>query len=510
MNSIWLSLLWKEWCEFRWKLAALAASFVVGQAILMGAFMRGSLHDLIAGLVVSMIFCLLVYAVLAGAFVGMSVAAGENSRRTMRFTQALPIPMWQAALIRLLIGLVTVVIPTVCVVSLIWVFTSYVWNDQVTVNLAVSQQFDELQNPWHIPNFFVSRAVACILGVTSLLLWVSSCGVNRADDVRAGAVAFLVCAVLWGVWIYGIGENVLGLRGLLETLSVALPGGPAFAGDFNYGGGPKDLKFLAAIALVSHAAVLSFFLMRYGRANARSHTGGRQFITDWLRFRGAGRPLRSQGLTIIWKQIHELGPLALLAVAGILAFLACAYVADDGQRWSARNWGDILAGVTLAVAGLVTLIAGIGVMYEDYSRGLSNFWRSRPINLHQWFFLKYLAGILVLVIAFVPLILVAGRLNDWNLTTTSDIAKFVVIYLTLYTGSLAAYALVRQPIYAVVLTIAGIWFTPGVLLFIRPLLPYGEPDEERFMLVLFAFEAIAATLLAWQAVVRDWGWKQHR
>ena len=29
MNSIWLSLLWKEWCEFRWKLAALVGISVV-------------------------------------------------------------------------------------------------------------------------------------------------------------------------------------------------------------------------------------------------------------------------------------------------------------------------------------------------------------------------------------------------------------------------------------------------------------------------------------------------
>jgi hypothetical protein len=505
MQSVWLSLLWKEWCEFRWKLVALTVSFVVGQAILTSIFINDPWPDVATVIVESTQVCLVVYAVLAGAFVGMSVSAGENSNRTMRFTQALPIPMWQAAAVRILVGAFTVVVPILCVMLFVWAFAKYLWGDQL------SEVNNHFHYAWNTSSFFTDRALSAVLGVSSLLLWTSVCGVNRSDEVRAGAIAFLVCAVLWGLWFYGIEENYdWWLGNILEALSVALPGGPAFGGNFRYGSYTGNIPLLASITIISHGLLLVWFVTRYGKSSGRSYSGGKQFITDWFRFRGPAKPFRSQGLAIIWKQVREMGPLAFLAVGGILAFMAFTYVADDPSRWQPHDWSNLLGGLTLVVGGFVTLVSGIGMIYEDYSRGLPNFWRSRPINLHQWFFLKYTTGILVLVVAFVPLVLISAWLGNWRIATKSDVAMFVLIFLTLYAGSLAAYALVRQPIYAVVLTIAGIWFTPGIVLLLMLLFPYWEYNKEQFMFIILALQLLVATFLAWLAVVRDWGWKRHR
>lgn len=510
MNSVWLSLLWKEWCEFRWKLVALTASFVVCQLILISLFGTAE-RDIAAGVVLSMIFCLIVYAVLAGSFVGMTVAAGENSNRTMRFTQALPIPMWQAAMVRVLVGLFTVAVPIIIVVAIIALLTSHVWEDERAFNEVVVSHLGNAPSVWGVQNFFISRAVSAIVLVTSLLLWVSASGVNRSDEVRAGAIGFLVCAVLWIVWFYIMEENVLYLRNVFEMFTVALPGGPAFGGNFHYGGYTENIPLLAAIAIVSHGLVFIWFVTRYGKSTGRAHSGGKQFITDWFRFRGPAKPFRSQSMAIIWKQAREMGPIALLAVGGIMAFMAFAYISEDQTRWTPHDWSELLAGLTLVVGGFVTLVSGIGMIYEDYSRGLPNFWRSRPINLHQWFFLKYFAGILVLVVAFVPLFLVAAKLRDWRLAADRElVAVFALVFLGLYSGSLAAYALVRQPIYAVVLTIA----TPflGWMILVS-LYPHGPPrwlDSFSGVSLLFFIPTVLATILAWQAVVRDWGWKRHR
>jgi hypothetical protein len=509
MNSVWLSLLWKEWCEFRWKLAALTASFVICQLILIALFGDAE-RDVAAGVVLSMMFCLIVYAVLAGSFVGMSVSAGENSNRTMRFTQALPIPMWQTAIVRVLVGLFTVVVPIVVVVAIIALLTLHVWQDPKTFDVVAANYLRNGLNVWGINNFFVGRAVAAIVGVTSLLLWVSASGVNRSDEVRAGAIGFLVCAVLWTIWFYIMEENVLYLRNVFEMSTVVLPGGPASGGNFHYGGYTANIPLLATIAIVSHGFVLTWFATRYGKSTGRVHSGGKQFITDWFRFRGPAKPFRSQGLAIIWKQVREMGPMALLAVGGIMIFMAFAYFSEDRTRWTNHDWSELLAGLTLVVGGFVTLVSGIGMIYEDYSRGLPNFWRSRPINLHQWFFLKYFSGILVLVVAFVPLFLIAGKLTDWNMVKREEVAVFALVFLGFYSGSLAAYALVQQPIYSVVLTIATPFLGWMILVF---LYPHGPPrwlDSVSGLLLLFLVPSILSTILAWQAVVRDWGWKRHR
>jgi hypothetical protein len=483
---------------------ALTASFVVGQAIFASILVNDPWQNVATAIAESTQVCLVVYAVLAGAFVGMSVSAGENSNRTMRFTQALPIPLWQAAIVRIVVGLFTVVVPILCVMFFVWAFITYVWGDQLRkVN-------DFFQHAWITSNFFTDRILSAVLGVGSLLLWTSACGVNRSDEVRAGAIAFLVCAVLWGVSIAAMEKTQdIGLRSVVEAMTVALPGGPAFGGEFNYTGYPKNYPLLGIIAITSHILLLGYFVVQYGRSTGKAYTGGKQFITDWFRFRGPSQPFRSQSMAIMWKQVRELGPLAIMAATGVLTVMAFAYFSEKAER-SNRDWSELLAGLSLVVGGFVTLVSGIGIIYEDYSRGLPNFWRSRPINLHQWFFLKYFAGIIVLVVAFVPLFLIAAKLKDWNLAPRDEVVIFALVFLGMYSGSLAAYALVRQPIYAVILTIVSpyVVMVPMIWIF-----PDGPPSwlnnfSGAFLSILMII--ILVTILAWQAVVRDWGWKPHR
>jgi hypothetical protein len=504
MNSVWLSLLWKEWCEFRWKLVALTVSFVVGQAIFASILVNDPWQYVATAIAQSTQVCLVVYAVLAGSFVGMSVSAGENSNRTMRFTQALPVPLWQVAIVRFLVGLFTVVVPILCVMLFLWAFITYVWGDQLrNVN-------DFFQHAWITSNFFSDRTLSATLGVSSLLLWVSACGVNRSDEVRAGAIAFLACTVLWGAWIAAMAKiQDVELRTILEATTVGLPGGPAFGGEFSFTDFPRNYPLLGIVAITSHLLLLAWFVICYGKSTGKAYTGGKQFISDWFRFRGPAKPFRSQSMAIIWKQVRELGPLALMAAAGVLAVMTFAYFTEKSMR-ADRDWGELLAGLSLVVGGFVTLVSGIGMIYEDYSRGLPNFWRSRPINLHQWFFLKYFAGILVLAVAFVPLFLVAAKLNDWKLAPRDMVTIYALVFLGMYSGSLATYALVRQPIYAVILTIASPYAAMIPLFLIFPDGPPQWLNNFAGAFISISVIIVLVTVLAWQAVVRDWGLKRHR
>jgi hypothetical protein len=86
----------------------------------------------------------------------------------------------------------------------------------------------------------------------------------------------------------------------------------------------------------------------------------------------------------------------------------------------------------------------------------------------------------------------------------------LVFFAEIYILAAAAYALVRQPLYATVIAMAVFFF--GVVLV--PMTeglwrPHNINSDNLVLLVSFTI-TLAATLLAWQAVVRDWGWKQHR
>lgn len=511
MNSIWLSLLWKEWCEQRWKMAALTASFVLGQALLLTLFLADHPHEIAEPLIMTLGFCLSAYCILAGTFVGMTVAAGENSHKTMRFLQSLPMPMWQAGLIKLLIAVITVSLPILAAIGLVWLFSIIYVGGTHEVVRAVAQAIrltNPTVRPWEISNWFVIQAAAGVLGASSLLLWISAGGVNRSDEVRAGAVGFLAVCASWMFVAYGINftekHDFYGGEQATKLLAVALPGGPAIVG--TNAAMRSDYGFVTQmlVGIMGHAGVLWWFLKQYARTSVLPNVSRGTFISDFFRLKLVHFPMRSGTGAIVWKQFRESGPLALFAVIGILAVIGYIYF-FEGQDLSIADLSGALGVTTLIVAGFVTLAAGIGVLIEDYSPGVNNFWRSRPINPHVWFATKYFSGLLVLLVAFGPLVLLARWLGNWGWGTFQDVSFAIILFLMIYTLSLAAYALVRQPIYAAVLTVAGyLFFGFGFSMY------QNKGWLWAVGLATCLIIQILATLLAWQAVIRDWGWKQHR
>jgi ABC-type transport system involved in multi-copper enzyme maturation permease subunit len=99
MRTVWQSLIWKEWHEHKWKLVSLTA--ILWSIAALGLFdpERGTLVGIHAALVMAI--------VPLAIFIGLGVAAGEQSRGTLTFLQALPVPMWRVAIHKLAAGLAT-------------------------------------------------------------------------------------------------------------------------------------------------------------------------------------------------------------------------------------------------------------------------------------------------------------------------------------------------------------------------------------------------------------------
>jgi hypothetical protein len=452
------------------------------------------------------------YVVIASLFVAMSVAAGESSRRTMRFLQAMPIPMWKAALVKLLIAAVAVIVPIIVVVGMVWLIVSHV-DPTGELQVKASRQLAR-GSGWGIENYYLWQIVTGVLATTSLLIWGAAAGVNRSDEVRAGAIGFLVVAGVW--FLYGAALWIIDI--CIDTvpdgaffLVAALPGGWGFITRDVIIESTSGILAYSTLGILSHAVVLIWFLRQFGRVPLPPKRGvaGEWNFAFW---RIANPPpLRTPLGAIIWKQTREIGPLALIAILGVICITPILQWLNRGE-WEFEVFSQMLMGLTAGVGILVTLVSGVGVLLEDYQPKVNTFWRSRPINPHLWFVTKYLTGMFILAAAFAPLPIAVNWASGWQYGKPDEILVTILAFVAIYTLSLTAYALVRQPIYAVILAMGSLWpiglLDSGIAYELRDWLgrDLAAIAAATFLVIVY----IGVVLLAWQAVVRDWGWKQHR
>ena len=505
MRSVWQSLLWKEWHEHKWKLLGLIA------LVLMLAMMLWPERPVLLPMAVTTTF--FSYSILAGLFLGMHTAAGENGRGTMPFLQTLPVAMRKPAAARLLMSWISVVVPMLVVIGLTYAYLS--WHNFTLASVASKWNWSEFElifNIWGFENWLLGLGLSGVLCVSSLLLWMAAAGVNRSDEIRAAAAGFLTMAGVWlglGLLDYWADKWRLPGQEYGIVLVDAAPGGLATAHRHIESWG-SALPFIIS-ALVGHAGLLAWYLRRFGRKAVRPARtlDGRVKATksDWL-----APPRRSQLTAIIWKQVHETGPLALMAAAAVLVMASLGFWMDRANTFQS-SFTEVLASLTLFVGFLVTVVTGQGVFLEDLKPKVGIFWRSRPINTTQWFFVKFFTGLTVLVVTFGALLLVAlafDKDGQWLLAPDhlgeqiASMAIGALFFLLIYTLSMASYCLGRQPIISVVAAL-GIIFC-GSWAFGTMFDQYYPHWSVGLATLLVA--QIAATVVAWLAVRNNWGW--HR
>ena len=501
LRSVWRSLLWKEWHEHKWKLASLTALVVAVPTII--GFWGVDSYLLMAAMTVTACYCLL-----AGTFVGMSTAGSEAGRGTLPFLQSLPVPMWKPGTVKLLIALATVVLPLFALLVVFCVWWTFAWFGG-TLSLYEPWEL-QVPGPWGIQNRLAGTTLSGVIGVSSLLLWMATAGMNRSDEIRSGAIGFLVVCFVWFVLATGlelaVRRELTSLKYGLEVLCAAAPGGAAFVG--------RDTRPLEHLgwwphlfaALLGHTWLLNLYLRRFGKV-----VPGTSRRTDEASPQRAGGyqhlapPMRSQLTAVAWKQMRETGPLALLAVLGVLVATAAVWMADFRSK-TADELGNVLGGITMSVCFFVTLVTGIGVFLEDSKPRVEDFWRSRPVNHSLWFSVKFLVGALILALSFGLLMLLALWLTDGDLLRSENnpgaaVAFVILLFVLIYTLAMATFCALRQPLYAAVLTIGLLL---GGMFLAQLAFDYFEISSGKAGWALLLFSQIAATTLAWQAVKRNW------
>lgn len=479
-GAIWRALIWKEWCEHRWRLAALTAIGAVVLALLCWSA-RGIEESAGTGLSYTMII-----GPLAALFVAMGAAAGEHAAGTIGLSGRLPTEGWRLSAAKLTMAFFTAFIPVALVV-------------------------------------LVAPEVVVVLpfAVASLVLWFAVFGMNQSDEIRAAAFGLAGVVVAWGTfwlvgyqvsrfWVRSLEQPFRELEGVVLVASTALPGGILLVAPR----GPANNTAWWWISLAyasTHGPLLWRWLSRYGAPTQRVARASphHRSPAKWL-----GAPFASPTRAILWKQLRETVPVAFAAFALALAWTAMTLLLFDdgslGPNLTVRRFAHAFTPLSGTCAFLAAVVAGVGLFLEDLRPGVSAFWRSRPIPPDRWFWLKYGGGLACLIAVFGGGQAI-GLLVGWETGGLDLDRSYFAVYAqaalgfwVVYSCAACATCLVRQPIYAAILGVGFPCILYGLTATVLVKLRFSDATSVMTLSIVVGVAGVVATLTAWQAVRRDW------
>jgi hypothetical protein len=511
MRTIWRSLAWKEWHEHKWKLASFVA-VMCGVAAVCLWYARGDLRadEAVRAMLVAS-------AVPLALFLGLATATGERSRGTLPFLQSLPVSMWRVAIPKLLAGLATLAVAATLTLALLY-FACFGLESLGVGYLA------EPRDPSSAAEWF-EAALWLLSAAAGLYIWSAAVGVNRKDEVSAGAVVAAVLVGL-GCLLFLIVECIRAFSGHGPgPLASALVAGIAplgFLAIFEVAGKSVMALWLGiAVAVVVHLSLAAWYIGRFGRAANREVRSPRPAVHDAGRVDWLAPPRRLPLTAIAWKQCRESLPIVLgglLCIVG-MTLMVVFFNWPDINRWEGLL--DVVVGVCGIFGAFLALVFGVATFFYDVEPHANEFWRSRPIGPNQWFAVKFATGLATfLATVYLPLLTVAALSHSFRwLTETRDGILIPPMHLALFAATAAMMCLVRQAIYAVVLGMAAVYVEvlayTGIVLLAGKLFGWNvwavsTPSDLSVGQVAIGLVVgfFISTLLAWLAVRRDWGWKR--
>jgi hypothetical protein len=512
MRTIWRSLLWREWHEHKWKLAALSTIMLSLQIAIVWA----DPQFVSVGSPIAALFAIAPLAV----FVGMAGAAGERADGTIAFVRGLPARRWQLAAVRLVAGAATLLLSLVLamLVPLAW----------LVVLQCLSNEGHE--SPFEGLGAFEAIAYSGLLAAGTALscfVWTMAFGVNKATEIRAGlagaAILFVafVCRIQIEYQRLPVRSDPTVAMQLVRCCDEIGPLGLTRL--FHPVESPRRLDPFAspwrvvALQLAAFVSLVGWTLLRYGEAA----TGGKSSAAAVAPTRDERRASRRRTIrpawrttlaAVAWKQAREAAPFCVLGVALAVGMSLWLALMDSGNGTSAEH----LAAAGVAVGMLTALLVGIGTFVGELQGRVLEFWRSRPIEPALWFWTKYLTGFAAVALLLAAPIACGGARG------------FVVILVSLpwlaivYSLAVCLTCWVRHSFYAGVLGFTlplylawlSAWLERrfGLVSFVGALrrasgLGFGDWLIQVYLPFLLVTMSLAAalTIAAWLAVKRDLG-----
>ncbi|MFG0334908.1 MAG: hypothetical protein ACF8TS_16250 [Maioricimonas sp. JB049] len=542
MTSQLASLVWKEFHERKWMLLAGTAWMILGViyavAYELGWQLRAPVGSF-AGV------CLL-YGLFAPVFLAMRTSVGEVTRKTLGFSRALPVSTRRLAWARLLGAAACIVIPIAigAVLMSLAVGTGLVeqalrrpTGDAPYVALPDRGSMDPLEAVGFV---WTAAAISCAAGV-ELLLILCVIGARRRTESHVGFVG-AVLAIPWMLANGPIREDST----FLPWYHMVFPQSMAI----NHGYGtmegaqytelmvPDSVWLPLAGNLVLLAGLGTWFAYRYATRPEAAVAGSRR---RWWRPRLPALlsrlPIRWPGRTaaLIWLDLRQAVPVALAGLMIAILFSAANTQAgaqfQEGlphlQSVPAQIAGS-LPGAVWVVGDLWGMIVGAGIFASELRPNLHQFWRSRPISPSSWFWVKYVCGLVAVLVVLDLVAIVAGYQyatfvqDETHRISTSYIVCFPLQHAWMYSVAVAGVCWLRKPVWGVMCAFGVLTLESAATAAIPGMEAYNSVDvynnlvsDERLgHLSLWqhgypvvygatALMTIAAALLARRAIARD-------
>jgi hypothetical protein len=405
MNSRMNSLIWKQWHENKrvalvclgWMIVA--ALYAIGYE--MGHRLRAPVGH-ISGLA-------LVYTMFMAVFLAMRTAQGEHTDGTYPFSAALPIALRRIAAVRIWSGAVTLGAPILVAAGLLTAaFCSGL------VEQAMPRIFESRIGLPDRPAASLGTALGqlwtvtgvAFLGGLELLLILSLVGCwlrNQAQVGLLGAVmtfaSLLAAGVFWYEHRYPLAQQIYGAA-FPQSLVIHWGYGGPNGNYVDHEVVPRAwLSMLAAIPVLLLLGAL--FVRQYGAFRIENAPSARGRFWSSIPALGSVMALRPRTRwgALIRSELCQSLPLAIFGL--LFAFLmTIAEVLTETQPGAYSVGTNILMRMphsTWAVTTLWAVVVGSALYSAELSAGLGAFWRSRPISPRQWFWTKFIVGLVVIL-----------------------------------------------------------------------------------------------------------------
>jgi ABC-type transport system involved in multi-copper enzyme maturation permease subunit len=461
-------------------------------------------------------------AVPAAVFAGIRTASSERPTHTLPFLLAMPISRQKAAVVKLLAGLLTCLVPLLSSLIVLWCWY-FNWGQYLPESgAAMRSSLRDLQGFANSENWFVVAGLMLASVTISLYLW-----------TVAGAWALAAMAVLWTLatcaaatveWLTD-GALTKNYPWVVSAFAAVLPCG--FTSTHLQDRGSAVAGLIAGTFFVSHAMLAVSFVSRFARTSMTALRSSKPDVLEDAQRIYLDAPFQSQIASIIWKQFRESGPLALIGASAALAIALVIGVGSLVHEHSLRAlevFGAAWFVASMYLGGIATLVIGIGVFLRDLEPGLNSFWRSRPIPPDRWFWTRFASGLAVIFLTFLlpgvilPLGAIARSIREEDFRYGATMfGTALAISMATYAVAVAVTSLTRRAMFAGLVTLAATYF--GAIAVVAIYVAWQCFTNHDWTPKHFdhvgtsvwisglIFDTILGTLLAWLAVRYDWGRK---
>ena len=411
------------------------------------------------------------FGVYGSIWAATTTAASEYTHRTLKFSRLIPHQFTLIGWARLWLGWAMVSTPIL------------VGSAAITLLLATGQLEQAIIGEWG-NNFLISNldlssrasftpwnaiatlwTLTAISGAGAVLLTTILCLAGtfwRSERMVGLSSLTIMSAYIWltfqfQYWAF-LSEATWLAVASLSPVSLALPIGQRAANEAMYVDllcAPHVWPSLAGTVCAT-LALGWLFARNYGRqplARTKSAAAGAfawrlpaigRFVTQCF-------PGRLGAL--IWLDLRQALPIAVVGL--VFAFItAVTHLVTDSTETTGnlRQFANSLRDSSFILAQLWAAIVGAGLFHSELDPQLGKFWRTRPIPLGNWFWSKFVVGIVVtLVVLFalpaIPAFAIGSTTNRQALEPSAMVMDLLAC-AEIYAFSVAAICVLRRPVVA--------------------------------------------------------------